>query len=114
MRVCVATDDFLYVKKGHFGDARYYAAYEPRPRGGWRLARIVENPLAGEHEHGHGEEGKRRRIYEMVSGCDVIVATFFGPGGREYMESRGLRVVTVRPGTTLLEALEAAASAQGG
>lgn len=107
MRVCIATDDFLHVKRGHFGDARYYAAYERGERGEWRLAWIAENPYAGVHEHGGGEEGKRRRIYEMVSGCDIIVATFFGPGGREYMESRGLRVVTVSPGTTLLEALEA-------
>jgi len=107
--VAVATDDGLEVKLGHFGDARYYFHYKPGPRG-WELVRVVENPWRGGH-HGGGEEGKRGRIYEANSECSVIVATALGPGGREYMESRGLRVVIVKPRTSVREALEAAARA---
>ncbi len=103
--VAVATDNCLEVKKGHFGDARFYAHYSWDPRRKtWNLVRLAENPYAGEHE---GEEkGKRPRICEMNRECDFIVATFFGPGGREFMESRGLKVVQVKPGTSVLDALK--------
>ncbi len=109
MRVCVATDDGVKVKIGHFGDAAYYLVYEVR-EGKPVLVVRVENPYRGSHEHGEEaeERGKRRGILELLKryGCDAIVATAFGPGGREFMERHGLRVYTVRPGTEVWEALE--------
>ncbi len=90
---------------GHFGDARYYHHYVYEG-GGWRLERRVENPYAGLHERGGGEEPvKRPKILELIRDCTHIVATAFGPGGQEFMEKHGLKVVKVRPGTTIEEAL---------
>ena len=111
--VAVATDDGLEVKLGHFGDARYYFHYTPGPRPGtWTLLRVVENPYRDEgHHHAagpEGETGKRRRIYQLNRGCSAIVATALGPGGAEFMEEHGLRVIKVKPHTTIREALEEA------
>jgi len=108
--VAIATDDGQRVKIGHFGDARYYLHYV-REEDGWRLIRRVENPYAGHEHHHHGHHGghrherKRRRILELNHDCTHLVATAFGPGGKEFMESQGLRVVIVKPGTTVGEAL---------
>ena len=104
-RVCVSipTDDGLKVKTGHFGDGRYYFHYTYNGRR-WILDRVVENPFAGEHEHGE-ERGKRPRIRELNKECNYIVASSFGPGGEEFMEKSGFTVVKVSPGTLLLEAL---------
>ncbi len=99
------------MKLGHFGDAAFYLFYEWTGNG-WRLRGRVENPYRGEHHHGHdgeehGEEerGKRRKILEMISGCSVVVSVAFGPGGREFMERHGKRVVMVKPRTRIVDAL---------
>ena len=128
-RICVsvASDDGEKVKLGHFGDARFYLHYAWED-GGWRLVRKIENPYRGEHHHEHGEEeeeehhhhhhghghgGKREKIYELNKDCTAIVATAFGPGGGEYMERRGLKVIKVKPWTTVEEALRIAARELG-
>ena len=104
--VSVPTDDGETVKLGHFGDAKYYYHYVKEANGEWSLRRIVENPYTGQHEHGDEEEPtKRPRIYELSKECTCIVATAFGPGGQQFMEERGLRVVKVKPRTTIKEAL---------
>ncbi|KSW11552.1 hypothetical protein CF15_01575 [Pyrodictium occultum] len=112
----MATDDGERVKLGHFGDARYYLHYVRCGSEGWRLERRVENPYAsrghGSEEHGEhggkGHGGKRAKILELNRGCNAIVATALGPGGREFMEKHGLRVIIVRPYTSIEEALRRA------
>jgi predicted Fe-Mo cluster-binding NifX family protein len=108
-RVCVAipTDDGVHVKLGHFGDGKYYYHYVYE-NGGWKLLRRVENPYAGHHsiEEEDEETGKRPKIYEMNRECTHIVAVAFGPGGAEFMEKRGLKVVRVKPRTTIEQALK--------
>ena len=106
VRVAVPTSDGKRVHLGHFGDAKYYYFYELGPDG-WRLVCKRENPYAGEHHHeGHGEEGKRQKILELVKDADVLVAVAFGPGGKDYMEAHGKTVIIVKPFTTIEEALE--------
>ncbi|NOZ30975.1 MAG: hypothetical protein GXO68_03380 [Crenarchaeota archaeon] len=105
--VSIGTDDGIHVKVGHFGDSKYF--YHYRLEGdNVTLEKVVENPYRGEHGHGHGHgrHTKRERIYELNRECNVIVATFFGPGGEEFMSSRGIRVVRVDPGTTISDSLK--------
>ncbi len=61
----------------------------------------------GEHsiDEEDEESSKRPKIFEMNSNCTHIVATAFGPGGSEYMEKRGLKVIKVKPKTRIEEAL---------
>ena len=109
MRVCVATDDGIKVKIGHFGDAAYYLVYDVT-RDSIRMVKRLDNPYRGSHEHGEeAEKGKRRNIIEMLKkeGCEAVVSTAFGPGGKEAMERSGLRVYIVKPGTEVWEALRA-------
>ncbi|BEP16880.1 hypothetical protein PYJP_02320 [Pyrofollis japonicus] len=108
--VCVSipTDDGKIVKLGHFGDGRYYYHYMYE-NGAWRLVRVVENPYAGEHDHNmekDEENSKRPKIFGLNKGCTHIVAVAFGPGGQEFMEKRGLRVIRVRPRTGIEDALK--------
>jgi predicted Fe-Mo cluster-binding NifX family protein len=114
--VCVAipTDDGLTVKLGHFGDGKFYFHYVYR-NGRWLLKRCIENPYAGHHSHDEAEEekGKRPKILAMQQGCDVLVAVAFGPGGEEFMKKHGLKVVKVKPRTTIKDALEEAARMLG-
>ncbi|MCE4619035.1 MAG: NifB/NifX family molybdenum-iron cluster-binding protein [Desulfurococcales archaeon] len=105
--VSIGTDDGIHVKVGHFGDSKYF--YHYRLGGGdIILEKVVENPYRGEHGHGHGHgrHTKREKIYELNKDCNVIVATFFGPGGEAYMNERGIRVVKVAPGTEIKTILE--------
>ncbi len=93
--------DKVYI--GHFGDAEVYLFYRIT---GDNVELISEkpNPYRGEHSLDE-ESGKRRRVFELVGEADILVATAFGPGGREYMEKRGKKVVIVKPRTTVEEAL---------
>jgi predicted Fe-Mo cluster-binding NifX family protein len=109
-RICVTipTDDGVYVKLGHFGDGKYYYHYMYE-NGSWKLVRKVENPYAGQHafeEEEDEEASKRPKIYEMNKECTHIVAVAFGPGGAEFMQKRGLRVIRVKPRTTIDQALK--------
>jgi predicted Fe-Mo cluster-binding NifX family protein len=108
-RACVSipTDDEIYVKAGHFGDARFYLHYVLEDDG-WKLARRVENPYAGVHGHGRGHGWKREHILELNRGCTHIVAVAFGPGGAEFMRSHGIQIITVSPDTKIEEALAVA------
>lgn len=108
-RLCivVGTDDGKYVKVGHFGDSRYYYYYRVED-GSVSLLKVVENPYVGIHgHHGHRGHGKREKIYELIKECNVIIATFFGPGGEAFMNEHGIRVFRVEPGASIEEALKA-------
>ncbi|MEB3760097.1 MAG: hypothetical protein GSR72_03930 [Desulfurococcales archaeon] len=106
--ISIATDDGIKVKIGHFGDAKYYFHYVLDNKGRPVLIKIIENIYKDEEEHGHhhGNEEKREKIHLLNKYCQIIVTTFLGPGGEEYMENHGIKVVKVRPGTRIEEALK--------
>ena len=104
MLVVVPTDDGKTVKLGHFGDAKYYLFYELSGSGA-KLVKKVENPYKEFEEHVHGVEEKRKRIFEIIKEADVVVYTFFGPGGEEFMKRHGKKPFRVEPRTEIEEAL---------
>jgi len=104
--VVVPTDDKVTVKLGHFGDAKYYLFFKVG-KDGYELVKEVENPFREYDEHLHGVEEKRKKIFEIIKDADVIVYTFFGPGGEEFMKKRGKKVVKVEPKTKIEEVLKA-------
>ncbi len=103
MAVCIsiATDDGVYVKDGHFGDAVFYLHFILE-NNEWRLVRRIMNPFRKMHGHGR----KRSLILELNRSCGFVVATAFGPGGHEFIRSKGIEPIIVRPGTRIAEALE--------
>ncbi len=109
-KICITipTDEGLFVKIGHFGDAKYYFHYTIGKRDKYILEKIIINPYKEdeEEEHHHEDPKKRRHIFELNKDCNILTATFFGAGGEEFMKKHGLRVVKVKPKTTILEALE--------
>ncbi len=112
-RVAVATDDGEKVRLGHFGDAAYYYIYRV-DESSTVLEKRIENPERRRGEHVHGEEGKRRRLLKLLEGVDAVVSTFYGPGGTGFFEKHGVVPVSVKPGTSIEEALRVAAEALRG
>ena len=104
----IATDEGIKVKIGHFGDAKYYFHYVLDNTQKPVLVKVVENIYKDNeghhHHHGHGE--KRKKIHSLNKDCKIIVTTFLGPGGEEYMKQHGIQVVKAQPGTRIEEALK--------
>ena len=108
--ISVATDDGIKVKIGHFGDAKYYFHYVLDDKQRPVLIKVIENVYKDDegHHHQHGHEEKRKKIHLLNKYCQTIVTTFLGPGGEEYMKNHGIKVVKVKPGTRIEEALKQA------
>jgi len=101
--VVIPTDDCKKVKVGHFGDARYYLFYEVKDKP--RLLKKIENPYKDIEEE-HGTSRKREKILELIKDADIVVYTFFGPGGEEFMVKHGKTPIRVNPGEGIDEVLE--------
>ncbi len=73
MKIAVASDDKVTVRKGHFGEARYYLIFEAD--GDKILTEEVrENPYFGdEHEH-----QRAKKILPLVQDCDVLIGRSMG------------------------------------
>ncbi len=73
MKIAVASDDKVTVRKGHFGEARYYLVFEAD--GDKILTEEVrENPYFGdEHEH-----QRAKKILPLVQDCDVLIGRSMG------------------------------------
>lgn len=89
--VVIATTDGIRAHIGHFGDSKYYFIYEVRKDPRFPELEVVVNPFReGEEEHKHGNMAKRRGLLELFKNPDALVATFFGPGGKEFFRSHGI------------------------
>jgi len=73
MKIAVASDNKVTVRKGHFGEARYYLVFEAD--GDKILTEEVrENPYFGdEHEH-----QRAKKILPLVQDCDVLIGRSMG------------------------------------
>ncbi len=112
LRIAVATDDGVKVKIGHFGDAAYYHIYRI-DNNNIVLERRIKNPESEHEKHVHGEEGKRRRILSILGDVNAVISTFYGPGGTEFFKKHGITPLTLKPGTSIEEALHIAIETLG-
>ena len=105
-RVVIATDDGINVKIGHFGDAKLYIIYEVSKDGIKEINRL-ENPFKGEEEeHVHGVLRKRIKLLEYLGKVDIVISTFFGPGGEDFFRKKGVTPIKVKPKTKIKKVLE--------
>lgn len=72
MKIAIGTDNKKTIRKGHFGESRFYAIFEIL-NGEIMSREIRENP-GGEEEH-HGEPGK---ILELLNDCEIFMAQSMG------------------------------------
>ncbi len=108
--IAIATDDGKTVKLGHFGDARKYLLYKYDEKEG-KIVKIgeVENTVREEEEeHQHNDPRKARKILGLLKpwSCKYFVSTAMGPRSREFLETRGIIPVFVKPYTTINDAVK--------
>ncbi len=78
MKIAVGSDDQVHIRKGHFGDSRYFLIFETN---GKIIAgkEIIENPHSDELEdekvHHHG---KAASIWSMLRDVEVFIGRSMG------------------------------------
>ncbi len=78
MKIAVGSDDRIKIRKGHFGDSRYFLVFETN---GQKITgrEVIENPHSDELEdekvHHHG---KATSIWSMLRGVEVFIGRSMG------------------------------------
>ena len=105
MRIAIATDDKKTVRRGHFGDAEFYAIYD-----GENFVEFRENPYTDEKLGitKHDDPRKAKLIAEFLADCQVLVGSSHGRKNIERVKQTGKRFVKVPWGTPIEEALKKA------
>jgi predicted Fe-Mo cluster-binding NifX family protein len=94
MKIAVGTDDKRTLRKGHFGESRYYQIIEILN------ARILgkdlrKNPYC-EDERGSTSHGEADRIISLLEDCTLFMASSFGKRSVQKISSRGIDCITAR------------------
>jgi len=74
MKLAVGTDDQKTIRRGHFGESKYYLIYEILNgeiySKSWRI-----NPFAAGKEHQHGQA---KNIMELLHDCQIFLGRSMG------------------------------------
>lgn len=74
MKLAVGTDDQKTIRRGHFGESKYYLIYEILNgeiySKNWRI-----NPFAAGKEHQHGQA---KNIMELLHDCQIFMGRSMG------------------------------------
>ena len=111
--VIVPTTDEDKVHIGHFGEAKYYMIIDCRTH---TPEAKITNPFHNlGHEDESSEKGKRKAILGKLRQhqASKIIMTAMGPGGKEFFEKHGFKVIGVKPGTTIEDAVNIACKIWG-
>ncbi len=106
--VIVPTTDEDKVHIGHFGEAKYYIIIDCQTQ--TPEAKITNPYYNLGHEDESSEKGKRKAILDKLKQhqASKIIMTAMGPGGKEFFEKHGFTVISVKPGTTIEDAVKTA------
>ena len=74
MKIAVATDDKISIRKGHFGEGRYYLIYEIL-NGRIFAEELRPNPDVIEDKHQHANTEK---VMELLNDCQIFMAQSMG------------------------------------
>lgn len=69
MKIAVGTDDKKTIRRGHFGDNRYYLIYEIL-NGEIYAEELKENPYALGKQHEHGQA---KNIMDLLHDCQLFM-----------------------------------------
>jgi predicted Fe-Mo cluster-binding NifX family protein len=94
MKIAIGTDDKRTIRKGHFGESRYYQVIEILN------AQIVGNDLRKnpyfEDERVSTHHGQADRIINLLGDCNLFMASSFGKRSVQKISSRGVDCITAR------------------
>ena len=74
MKIAVATDDKKTIRRGHFGEGKFYAIYEIL-NGEIFSKELRENPHVCKGKHAHGQAIK---IIELLPDCQIYMGRSMG------------------------------------
>ncbi|NOZ63154.1 MAG: hypothetical protein GXO74_15995 [Calditrichaeota bacterium] len=102
MKIAVATDDKIFIRKGHFGEGKYYLIYEIL-NGKIFSEELRPNPdvLEEKHQHGNAE-----RVMELLNDCQIFMAQSMGKKSIKKLAENSFEVII----STIEEAEKAVSS----
>ena len=74
MKIAIATDDQKTIRRGHFGDSRYYFIYEIL-NGEIYAEELRENPYVITKQHKHGQA---KDIMDLLHDCQLFMGKSMG------------------------------------
>ncbi len=89
MKIAVATDDKITIRKGHFGEGRYYLIYEIL-NGQIFSEELRPNPDVLEEKHRHGNT---ERIMELLNDCQIFMAQNMGKKAIKKLAENNIEVI---------------------
>ena len=89
MKIAIATDDKITIRKGHFGESRYYLIYEIL-NGQIFSEELRPNPDVLEEKHQHGNT---ERIMELLNDCQIFMAQTMGRKAIKKLAENNIEVI---------------------
>ncbi|OQX84346.1 hypothetical protein B6D60_09525 [candidate division KSB1 bacterium 4484_87] len=89
MKIAVATDDKISIRKGHFGEGRYYLIYEIL-NGRIFAEELRPNPDVIEDKHQHANTEK---VMELLNDCQIFMAQSMGRKAIKKLAENDIEVI---------------------
>lgn len=92
MKLAIGTDDKKTIRKGHFGESRYYLVIEIF--NAQVVAKDLRNNPYVEGEKAGAKHGQSERIIKLFEDCALFMARSFGKKSVQEISSRGIDCIT--------------------
>jgi predicted Fe-Mo cluster-binding NifX family protein len=92
MKIAVGTDDKRTIRKGHFGESRYYLIIDIL--NAQIVAKDLRNNPYFEGEKARAHHGQAERIIKLLGDCTLFMAISFGKKSVQEISSRGIDCIT--------------------
>jgi predicted Fe-Mo cluster-binding NifX family protein len=94
MKIAVGTDDKRTIRKGHFGESRYYQVIEIL--NAQIVAKDLRNNPYFEGEEASAHHGQAEQIIKLLGDCALFMARSFGKKSVQEISSRSIDCITAR------------------
>lgn len=90
MKIAIATDDKKTIRRGHFGDSRYYFIYEIL-NGEICGEELRENPYVITKQHKHGQA---KDIMDLLHDCQLFMGKSMGANSLPKIAEKNIDAIT--------------------
>lgn len=94
MKIAIGTDDKRTIRKGHFGESKYYQIIEIL--NAQIAAKHLRNNPYFEDEKASTYHVQAKRIISLLEDCTLFMAGSFGKRSVQEISSRGIDCITAR------------------
>ena len=86
MKIAIATDDKIDIRKGHFGECNFFCIVELEGN------EIISKTFVSNPHQAHETPQKAKRISELLPDINVIIAKGFGLKSLQYLSTHGIKM----------------------